>query len=117
MKSNQKQVNVSNEQDGAVHADRTHVENTLQQQRQKTTVQPGWIWGSGALGEDSSPSKGGSKKGGSGKNKPLKGNKGKSNGAEDLGEQTNPTEQVKSRIQELGMTDALFEESCRKVSR
>ena len=80
MKSHQKQVNVSNEQDGVVHADRTHVENTLQQQRQKTTAQPGWIWGSGALGDDSSPSKDGLKKGGSGKNKSLKGNTGKSNG-------------------------------------
>jgi len=109
VKSNRKQVSVANEHDSETHVDQTHVENTLQQQRQQTTDQPGWSWNSGTVGDTLSPSKGGSKKSGSGK-KNSKGNNANSNGDIDTGGQTDPVVQVKSRIKELGMTDALFEE-------
>ena len=109
VKANQKHVSFTNEHHDGARADQAHVNNTLQQQRQQTTDQPGWSWHSGTVGDTLSPSKGGSKKSGSGK-KNSKGNNANSNGDVDTEGQTDLVAQVKSRIKELGMTDALFEE-------
>ena len=100
MRSNQKQVHIDKDHDHVEHVEQKRMDNTVLQQRQRSNDQSGWMWSSGG---DQSTVPGTGEKGEKGKK-----NKGKKESVEEP-EQSVESE-VKSRIRELGMTDALFEE-------
>ena len=103
MKSNQKQVSVDKDHERVEHVEQKGVDNTVQQQRQRSTEQSGWTWSSG--GEQSSVAGAGEK-----------GKKGKKKGKKDSVEESAQSveSEVKSRIRRIWVLQMPCLRSCLK---